>query len=149
MTCISVYIRQLTLGVVHNWVAQLCWNVLNFVSFQHKLAHHRWLVSFSFGNDDLASHEFKKLKALLKDSHIQVLHFFLCFLIDDPLMFHERIIQACEQHLGWTMPLDSIEIMICVELKLFSVFTGGEGGLYLWFRALHFSVYSQTLSGCF
>lgn len=41
-------------------------------SFEHKLAHHRWLISFSFGHDDLASHEFKKLKSLLKDSHIQV-----------------------------------------------------------------------------
>uniref|UniRef100_A0A8C8DF41 DnaJ homolog subfamily C member 10 n=1 Tax=Oncorhynchus tshawytscha TaxID=74940 RepID=A0A8C8DF41_ONCTS len=37
-----------------------------------KLAHHRWLVSFSFGQKTMASHEYKKLKALLKAAHIQV-----------------------------------------------------------------------------
>ncbi|KAI1899502.1 hypothetical protein AGOR_G00062460 [Albula goreensis] len=41
-------------------------------TFKTKLAHHRWLVSFTFGKEDLASHEYKKLKALLKDAHIQV-----------------------------------------------------------------------------
>uniref|UniRef100_A0A672NSN1 DnaJ homolog subfamily C member 10 n=1 Tax=Sinocyclocheilus grahami TaxID=75366 RepID=A0A672NSN1_SINGR len=46
--------------------------ILTKSSFEHKLAHHRWLISFSFGHNDLASHEYKKLKALLKDSHIQV-----------------------------------------------------------------------------
>lgn len=46
------------------------------LSFQHKLAHHRWLISFSFGHNNLATHEYKKLKALLKDSNIQVLDFF-------------------------------------------------------------------------
>uniref|UniRef100_A0A3P8ZUB1 DnaJ homolog subfamily C member 10 n=1 Tax=Esox lucius TaxID=8010 RepID=A0A3P8ZUB1_ESOLU len=38
----------------------------------HKLARHRWLVNFSFGQKTMASHEYKKLKALLKDAHIQV-----------------------------------------------------------------------------
>ncbi|XP_016407028.1 dnaJ homolog subfamily C member 10-like [Sinocyclocheilus rhinocerous] len=46
--------------------------ILTKSSFEHKLAHHRWLISFSFGQNDLASHEYKKLKALLKGSHIQV-----------------------------------------------------------------------------
>uniref|UniRef100_A0A8C2HIK8 DnaJ homolog subfamily C member 10 n=1 Tax=Cyprinus carpio TaxID=7962 RepID=A0A8C2HIK8_CYPCA len=46
--------------------------ILTKSSFEHKLAHHRWLISFSFGHNDLASHEYKKLKALLKGSHIQV-----------------------------------------------------------------------------
>jgi len=46
------------------------------LSFQHKLAHHRWLISFSFGQNNLATHEYKKLKALLKDSNIQVIDFF-------------------------------------------------------------------------
>ncbi|XP_067266519.1 dnaJ homolog subfamily C member 10 [Chanodichthys erythropterus] len=46
--------------------------ILTKSSFEHKLAHHRWLVSFSFGHNNLATHEYKKLKALLKDSHIQV-----------------------------------------------------------------------------
>ncbi|XP_062390184.1 dnaJ homolog subfamily C member 10 [Sardina pilchardus] len=41
-------------------------------SFETKLAHHRWLVSFTFGQTGLASHEYKKLNALLKDDHIQV-----------------------------------------------------------------------------
>lgn len=41
-------------------------------SFQAKLARHRWLVSFSFGQRSLASHEYKKLKALLRDDDIQV-----------------------------------------------------------------------------
>uniref|UniRef100_A0A672KN65 DnaJ homolog subfamily C member 10 n=1 Tax=Sinocyclocheilus grahami TaxID=75366 RepID=A0A672KN65_SINGR len=46
--------------------------ILTKSSFEHKLAHHQWLISFSFGQNDLASHEYKKLKALLKGSHIQV-----------------------------------------------------------------------------
>ncbi|XP_046902760.1 dnaJ homolog subfamily C member 10 [Hypomesus transpacificus] len=41
-------------------------------SFKVKLERHRWLVSFSFGQRGLASHEYKKLKTLLRDDHIQV-----------------------------------------------------------------------------
>ncbi|XP_064167232.1 dnaJ homolog subfamily C member 10 [Anguilla rostrata] len=41
-------------------------------TFEAKLAHHRWLVSFTFGQKDLDSQEYKKLKALLKQYHIQV-----------------------------------------------------------------------------
>uniref|UniRef100_A0A667XAY6 DnaJ homolog subfamily C member 10 n=1 Tax=Myripristis murdjan TaxID=586833 RepID=A0A667XAY6_9TELE len=41
-------------------------------SFQRKLARHRWLVSFSFGDRGLASNEYKKLQALLRNDHIQV-----------------------------------------------------------------------------
>uniref|UniRef100_A0A667WXH0 DnaJ homolog subfamily C member 10 n=1 Tax=Myripristis murdjan TaxID=586833 RepID=A0A667WXH0_9TELE len=37
-----------------------------------KLARHRWLVSFSFGDRGLASNEYKKLQALLRNDHIQV-----------------------------------------------------------------------------
>ncbi|KAJ8253137.1 hypothetical protein GJAV_G00209540 [Gymnothorax javanicus] len=41
-------------------------------TFEGKLAHHRWLISFTFGQQDLDSLEYKKLKALLKENHIQV-----------------------------------------------------------------------------
>ncbi|KAL0963701.1 hypothetical protein UPYG_G00309760 [Umbra pygmaea] len=41
-------------------------------TFKSKLAHHRWLVSFSFGQNTMSTHEYKKLKALLKGVHIQV-----------------------------------------------------------------------------
>uniref|UniRef100_A0A665TWS4 DnaJ homolog subfamily C member 10 n=1 Tax=Echeneis naucrates TaxID=173247 RepID=A0A665TWS4_ECHNA len=41
-------------------------------SFQRKLAHHRWLVSFTFGDRSSASNEYKKLQAFLRDDHIQV-----------------------------------------------------------------------------
>jgi DnaJ family protein C protein 10 len=37
------------------------------------LAHHRWLLFFDFGkNDNSNDPELKKLKALLKNDHIQV-----------------------------------------------------------------------------
>uniref|UniRef100_A0A8D0CNT6 DnaJ homolog subfamily C member 10 n=1 Tax=Sander lucioperca TaxID=283035 RepID=A0A8D0CNT6_SANLU len=39
-------------------------------SFQ--LAHHRWLVSFTFGDRSPASNEYKKLQAFLRNDHIQV-----------------------------------------------------------------------------
>ncbi|XP_066515013.1 dnaJ homolog subfamily C member 10 [Hoplias malabaricus] len=41
-------------------------------SFEDKLARHRWLVSFSFGENSAVTDEYKKLSALLKGSHIQV-----------------------------------------------------------------------------
>lgn len=38
-----------------------------------RLAHHRWLLFFQFGEGDKSNvQEFKKLKFLLKDEHIQV-----------------------------------------------------------------------------
>uniref|UniRef100_A0A672JC05 DnaJ homolog subfamily C member 10 n=1 Tax=Salarias fasciatus TaxID=181472 RepID=A0A672JC05_SALFA len=40
-------------------------------SFQSKLAHHRWLISFTFG-DRTSSNEYKKLQAFLRSDHIQV-----------------------------------------------------------------------------
>uniref|UniRef100_A0A8C9WQ52 DnaJ homolog subfamily C member 10 n=1 Tax=Sander lucioperca TaxID=283035 RepID=A0A8C9WQ52_SANLU len=46
-------------------------------SFQRKLAHHRWLVSFTFGDRSPASNEYKKLQAFLRNDHIQV-HVFDC-----------------------------------------------------------------------
>uniref|UniRef100_A0AAX7TDI0 DnaJ homolog subfamily C member 10 n=1 Tax=Astatotilapia calliptera TaxID=8154 RepID=A0AAX7TDI0_ASTCA len=39
---------------------------------QSKLAHHRWLISFTFGNKNSASNEYKKLQAFLRNDHIQV-----------------------------------------------------------------------------
>uniref|UniRef100_A0A8C9WX35 DnaJ homolog subfamily C member 10 n=1 Tax=Sander lucioperca TaxID=283035 RepID=A0A8C9WX35_SANLU len=39
---------------------------------QRKLAHHRWLVSFTFGDRSPASNEYKKLQAFLRNDHIQV-----------------------------------------------------------------------------
>ncbi|CAL8265784.1 unnamed protein product [Lota lota] len=41
-------------------------------TFQNQLAHHRWLVSFTFGEKNMASNEHKKLKAMLRNDHIQV-----------------------------------------------------------------------------
>ncbi|XP_034550404.1 dnaJ homolog subfamily C member 10 [Notolabrus celidotus] len=41
-------------------------------TFKKKLAHHRWLVSFTFGSGSPASNEYKKLKGSLRDDHIQV-----------------------------------------------------------------------------
>ncbi|KAG7463231.1 dnaJ-like subfamily C member 10 [Solea senegalensis] len=40
-------------------------------SFQSKLSHHRWLVSFTFGHRS-SSNDYKKLQARLRDDHIQV-----------------------------------------------------------------------------
>ncbi|KAI4788989.1 hypothetical protein KUCAC02_035504 [Chaenocephalus aceratus] len=40
-------------------------------SFKRKLAHHRWLVSFTFGEKSPASNEYKKLQAFLQGDHIQ------------------------------------------------------------------------------
>uniref|UniRef100_A0A7N9ARB7 DnaJ homolog subfamily C member 10 n=1 Tax=Mastacembelus armatus TaxID=205130 RepID=A0A7N9ARB7_9TELE len=37
-----------------------------------KLAHHRWLISFTFGDKSTASNEYKKLQAFLRSDHIQV-----------------------------------------------------------------------------
>ncbi|KAL6100531.1 dnajc10 [Pungitius sinensis] len=41
-------------------------------SFKGKLAHHRWLVSFTFGDGNAASNEYKKLQAFLRNDNIQV-----------------------------------------------------------------------------
>uniref|UniRef100_A0A1A7YN79 DnaJ homolog subfamily C member 10 n=2 Tax=Iconisemion striatum TaxID=60296 RepID=A0A1A7YN79_9TELE len=41
-------------------------------SFKDKLAHHRWVVSFTFGGRSSASNEYKKLQAFLRNDHIQV-----------------------------------------------------------------------------
>ncbi|XP_053733003.1 dnaJ homolog subfamily C member 10 [Synchiropus splendidus] len=46
--------------------------LLNSDSFEDKLAHHRWLVSFTFGNRNDGSNEYKKLQAFLRSDHIQV-----------------------------------------------------------------------------
>ncbi|XP_076858306.1 dnaJ homolog subfamily C member 10 [Brachyhypopomus gauderio] len=46
--------------------------VLTKSSFEDKLARHRWLVSFVFGENSAAVHEYKKLSALLRHAHIQV-----------------------------------------------------------------------------
>ncbi|XP_061697855.1 dnaJ homolog subfamily C member 10 [Syngnathoides biaculeatus] len=41
-------------------------------NFHLKLARHRWLVTFTFGDRSQASNEYKKLQAFLRDDHIQV-----------------------------------------------------------------------------
>uniref|UniRef100_A0A8C5CJN7 DnaJ homolog subfamily C member 10 n=1 Tax=Gadus morhua TaxID=8049 RepID=A0A8C5CJN7_GADMO len=46
--------------------------ILGTDTFQSQLAHHRWLVSFTFGEKNTASNEHKKLKAMLRNDHIQV-----------------------------------------------------------------------------
>lgn len=51
------------------------------VGFQSQLAHHRWLVSFIYGDRSPSSGEYKKLQAFLQTDHIQVLIPFRCFCI--------------------------------------------------------------------
>ncbi|CAL9689741.1 unnamed protein product [Knipowitschia caucasica] len=46
--------------------------LLSAHNFQSKVARHRWLVSFSFGENDTSMNEYKKLQALLRNDHIQV-----------------------------------------------------------------------------
>uniref|UniRef100_A0A8C5I4J9 DnaJ homolog subfamily C member 10 n=1 Tax=Gouania willdenowi TaxID=441366 RepID=A0A8C5I4J9_GOUWI len=46
--------------------------LLSADGFQAKLAHHRWLISFTFGEGNAASNEYKKLQAFLRNDHIQV-----------------------------------------------------------------------------
>ncbi|NXD83247.1 DJC10 protein, partial [Halcyon senegalensis] len=47
--------------------------LLFFLHLKDRLAHHRWLLFFQFGDSDKSNvQEFKKLKFLLKDEHIQV-----------------------------------------------------------------------------
>eukprot|EP00066_Takifugu_rubripes_P000859 XP_003961647.2 PREDICTED: dnaJ homolog subfamily C member 10 [Takifugu rubripes] len=41
-------------------------------NFESQLAHHRWLISFTFGDRSPASNEYKKLQAFLRKDHIQV-----------------------------------------------------------------------------
>ncbi|KAL4656678.1 hypothetical protein GN956_G4511 [Arapaima gigas] len=55
---------------VLQWLPDL--ETLTKNTFSDKVARHRWLVSFTFGQTHSASHELKKLKVLLKDLHIQV-----------------------------------------------------------------------------
>lgn len=43
------------------------------ITFKDRLAHHRWLLFFQFGqNENSNDPELKKLKTLLKNEHIQV-----------------------------------------------------------------------------
>ncbi|XP_027721736.1 dnaJ homolog subfamily C member 10 [Vombatus ursinus] len=47
--------------------------ILTADSLKDRLAHHRWLLFFQFGkNENSNTHDFKKLKFLLKKEHIQV-----------------------------------------------------------------------------
>ncbi|NXF53348.1 DJC10 protein, partial [Oceanites oceanicus] len=47
--------------------------VISAASLEDRVAHHRWLLFFQFGESDKSNvQEFKKLKFLLKDEHIQV-----------------------------------------------------------------------------
>uniref|UniRef100_A0A8C3Y087 DnaJ homolog subfamily C member 10 n=1 Tax=Catharus ustulatus TaxID=91951 RepID=A0A8C3Y087_CATUS len=47
--------------------------IISAASLEDRLAHHRWLLFFQFGEGDKSNvQEFKKLKFLLKDEHIQV-----------------------------------------------------------------------------
>ncbi|XP_037095863.1 dnaJ homolog subfamily C member 10 isoform X1 [Syngnathus acus] len=41
-------------------------------SFHFKLARHRWLIAFTFGERGRDADEYKKLRAFLRDDHIQV-----------------------------------------------------------------------------
>ncbi|XP_020784724.2 dnaJ homolog subfamily C member 10 [Boleophthalmus pectinirostris] len=46
--------------------------LLSAHNFQSKLARHRWLISFFFGDKNTSLNEYKKLQALLRNDHIQV-----------------------------------------------------------------------------
>ncbi|NWR72393.1 DJC10 protein, partial [Centropus unirufus] len=47
--------------------------IISAGSLEDHVAHHRWLIFFQFGENDISSiQEFKKLKFLLKGEHIQV-----------------------------------------------------------------------------
>ncbi|KAJ0005975.1 hypothetical protein NQD34_015869 [Periophthalmus magnuspinnatus] len=46
--------------------------LLSIHNFQSKLARHRWLISFSFRDNNTSLNEYKKLQALLRNDHIQV-----------------------------------------------------------------------------
>ncbi|CAG02636.1 unnamed protein product, partial [Tetraodon nigroviridis] len=45
--------------------------LLTSENFESQLAHHRWLVSFTFGDRSPSTSEYKKLQALLRSDHIQ------------------------------------------------------------------------------
>lgn len=63
----------------HDACQNLKWRILflnlclNFLSPKHKLARHRWLVSFTYGGSS-STNEYKKLQALLRNDNIQVRH---------------------------------------------------------------------------
>ncbi|KAG7466845.1 hypothetical protein MATL_G00146620 [Megalops atlanticus] len=69
-----LFLQSLDAREIYNEVLQHLpeLETLTMETFKDRLAHHRWLVSFSFGQKDMAAHEYKKLKAFLKDAHIQV-----------------------------------------------------------------------------
>lgn len=64
--------RISSVGVVEINCLWFCWFVFS-CGLKDRLAHHRWLLFFQFGEGDKSNvQEFKKLKFLLKDEHIQV-----------------------------------------------------------------------------
>ncbi|XP_015214526.2 dnaJ homolog subfamily C member 10 [Lepisosteus oculatus] len=69
-----LFLKSLDAKEIYNEVMQHLpdLEVLTKETIKDKLAHHRWLVSFTFGENQLGSHEYKKLKSLLKEDHIQV-----------------------------------------------------------------------------
>lgn len=46
--------------------------MFKYVHVQEKLAHHRWLISFTFRDRSSTTNEYKKLQAFLRNDHIQV-----------------------------------------------------------------------------
>uniref|UniRef100_A0A8C7YQN5 DnaJ homolog subfamily C member 10 n=1 Tax=Oryzias sinensis TaxID=183150 RepID=A0A8C7YQN5_9TELE len=52
--------------------------LLTAESFEEKLAHHRWLISFTFRDRSSTTNEYKKLQAFLRNDHIQVPSVQLC-----------------------------------------------------------------------
>lgn len=69
-----LYLKTLDVKEIYSLVLQHMPDLekLTKPSFEDKLARHRWLVSFTFGENSMSAHEYKKLDALLKDFNIQV-----------------------------------------------------------------------------
>uniref|UniRef100_A0AAA9TBB8 DnaJ homolog subfamily C member 10 n=2 Tax=Bos TaxID=9903 RepID=A0AAA9TBB8_BOVIN len=66
----SLDAKEIYLEIMHNLPD---FELLSANSLQDRLAHHRWLLFFQFGqNENSNDPELKKLKTLLKNEHIQI-----------------------------------------------------------------------------
>ncbi|XP_048835172.1 dnaJ homolog subfamily C member 10 isoform X2 [Brienomyrus brachyistius] len=69
-----LFLRSLDVKEIYTEVMHLLPDLetLTVETFSGKVARHRWVVSFLFGLEELPFHEYKKLRVLLKDYHMQV-----------------------------------------------------------------------------
>uniref|UniRef100_A0A8C3YFT1 DnaJ homolog subfamily C member 10 n=1 Tax=Catagonus wagneri TaxID=51154 RepID=A0A8C3YFT1_9CETA len=66
----SLDAKEIYLEIMHNLPD---FELLSANTLEDRLAHHRWLLFFYFGNNEFSNDpELKKLKTLLKNEHIQV-----------------------------------------------------------------------------